>query len=113
MGHDRRPLRIGAPAMSLPTTPASRSGFEESTLKAGRHAAFSLLHPMRLISFLLVIASVTTLALAASAPAPATSAPQSDQAPILFNTAFESGSLGKIEKLGETDFRLHVKGQQD
>lgn len=33
--------------------------------------------------------------------------------PVLFNTAFESASLGKIEKLSETEFRLHVKGQQD
>lgn len=33
--------------------------------------------------------------------------------PVLFNTAFESASLGKIEKISETEFRLHVKGQQD
>ena len=33
--------------------------------------------------------------------------------PVLFNTAFESGSIGLIEKLGDTEFRLHVKGQQD
>src|SRR5215211_3917603 len=40
--------------------------------------------------------------------------PQLRQPPtVLFNTAFESASLGKIEKLGETEFRLHIKGQQD
>ena len=33
--------------------------------------------------------------------------------PVLFNTAFESGSIGTIEKLGETEFRLHIQGQQD
>ncbi len=33
--------------------------------------------------------------------------------PVLFNTAFESASLGRIEKLGETEFRLHLRGQQD
>lgn len=33
--------------------------------------------------------------------------------PVLFNTAFESGSIGLIEKLSETEFRLHVRGQQD
>lgn len=34
-------------------------------------------------------------------------------APIFFNTAFESASIGLIEKLGETDFRVHIRGQQD
>ena len=33
--------------------------------------------------------------------------------PIRFNTHFEGGSLGTIEKTGEASFRLHVKGQQD
>lgn len=33
--------------------------------------------------------------------------------PVLFGTAFECGSLGRIEKLSETEFRLHIKGQQD
>ena len=33
--------------------------------------------------------------------------------PVLFNTSFEGASLGLIEKIGETEFRLHVKGQQD
>jgi hypothetical protein len=33
--------------------------------------------------------------------------------PVLFNTAFEGASLGRIEKLSETEFRLHLRGQQD
>jgi hypothetical protein len=33
--------------------------------------------------------------------------------PVVFNTTFESASLGKIEKLSETEFRLLLKGQQD
>jgi hypothetical protein len=34
-------------------------------------------------------------------------------APIRFNTNFEGGSLGTIERLGEGEFRCHVRGQQD
>jgi hypothetical protein len=34
-------------------------------------------------------------------------------AEITFSTAFEGGSLGRIEKIGETNFRVHVLGQQD
>ena len=37
----------------------------------------------------------------------------SEPAPIRFNSNFEGGSLGTIERLGETTFRCHVKGQQD
>ena len=33
--------------------------------------------------------------------------------PVYFNWAFESGSIGQIDKLGENEFRLHVVGQQD
>lgn len=33
--------------------------------------------------------------------------------PILINKAFEGASLGKVEKLGETNFRLSVDGQYD
>jgi hypothetical protein len=33
--------------------------------------------------------------------------------PVIFNTAFESGSIGLIEKLADDDYRLHVRGQQD
>jgi hypothetical protein len=40
-------------------------------------------------------------------------AEQNPAVPILFNTAFESGSIGLIEKLGDDRYRLHVRGQQD
>ncbi|MFM2126097.1 MAG: hypothetical protein RL328_2548 [Acidobacteriota bacterium] len=33
--------------------------------------------------------------------------------PVMFNQAFEGASLGKIEKLGDAEFRLHVAGQSD
>ncbi|MEK7677693.1 MAG: M14-type cytosolic carboxypeptidase [Verrucomicrobiota bacterium] len=33
--------------------------------------------------------------------------------PILLNTSFEGGSLGKIERLGEGAFRCFVEGQHD
>lgn len=33
--------------------------------------------------------------------------------PVLFNTAFDSASIGLIEKISETEFRLHIRGQQD
>lgn len=33
--------------------------------------------------------------------------------PIRINTAFPGGSLGRVEKLGDTEFRLHVAGQYD
>ena len=32
---------------------------------------------------------------------------------VVFNTAFESGSIGRIDPLGDDEFRLHVAGQQD
>jgi hypothetical protein len=35
------------------------------------------------------------------------------QMPILINKNFEGGSLGTVEKLGDTEFRLHVEGQYD
>jgi hypothetical protein len=34
-------------------------------------------------------------------------------AEVTFSTAFEGGSIGRIEKLGKTTFRVHVLGQQD
>jgi hypothetical protein len=37
----------------------------------------------------------------------------SEPSPIRFNANFEGASLGRIEPLGETAFRCHVKGQQD
>ncbi|HYD85237.1 MAG TPA: M14-type cytosolic carboxypeptidase, partial [Opitutus sp.] len=41
------------------------------------------------------------------------SAPRDSREPILFNTAFEGASLGEIEAIDATTFRLHVRGQQD
>jgi hypothetical protein len=52
--------------------------------------------------------AVPVLLLLASCAAPAQELP-----PITFNKAFEGASLGKIEKLGDTTFRLHVEGQYD
>ncbi len=45
--------------------------------------------------------------LAAAAPPPV------EARPVLFRTSFEGGSLGRIEKLGPDEFRLHLEGQQD
>ncbi len=61
----------------------------------------------------LLSGSVGSLPGYAAAPSTTSPAPPSELAPVRFNTAFESGSLGKIEKLGESEFRLHLKGQQD
>ncbi len=36
-----------------------------------------------------------------------------EAAEVTFSTAFEGGSIGRIEKLGDTTFRVHVLGQQD
>src|SRR4051794_35735352 len=33
--------------------------------------------------------------------------------PIVFNTNFEGASIGKIEQLGVSTFRCHVKGQSN
>ncbi|MCX6954574.1 MAG: M14-type cytosolic carboxypeptidase [Verrucomicrobia bacterium] len=63
---------------------------------------------MRILPLLLAALAIARPALAAEPSLTATNQP-----PVLFNTAFESASLGKIEKLSETEFRLHVKGQQD
>src|SRR5262245_59547899 len=41
------------------------------------------------------------------------SATAAQSAEVTFSTAFEGGSLGRIEKLNETSFRVHVLGQQD
>jgi hypothetical protein len=37
----------------------------------------------------------------------------SDPHPVFFNKAFESASIGDIDKLGDNEFRFHVIGQQD
>lgn len=39
--------------------------------------------------------------------------PAADDPPITFNTNFEGGSIGRIEKLSPTRFRCHVEGQHD
>src|SRR4051812_30347591 len=61
--------------------------------------------------YLALILSVVIGAIVAHAAQPTSALAETN--PILFNTAFESGSIGLIEKLGETEFRLHIKGQQD
>jgi hypothetical protein len=53
--------------------------------------------------------SVTVFACALASP-PAT---QPDMPAITFNTHFEGGSIGRIEKLAPTRFRCHVAGQHD
>ena len=50
---------------------------------------------------------------ARGAEAAVAAVPASGVKPVLFNTAFESGSIGLVEKLGAEEFRLHVRGQQD
>ncbi len=60
---------------------------------------------------LLAVLGFVVSALAAPGETPVASA--AVVPPVRFNTAFEGGSLGRIEKLGETEFRLHLKGQQD
>ncbi len=57
-----------------------------------------------------VRAGFLILAVAAAVVFPAITA---DAAEVTFSTAFEGGSIGRIEKLGETTFRVHVLGQQD
>jgi len=52
--------------------------------------------------------SVPALLLLAGRPVAAQELP-----PVTFNQAFEGASLGKIEKLGDATFRLHVAGQSD
>lgn len=40
-------------------------------------------------------------------------APWQERGEITFSTAFEGAAVGRIEKLGDTTFRVHVLGQQD
>ena len=61
--------------------------------------------------FAVLVLVLAANALAASGATPST--PTAVIPPVRFNTAFESASLGKIEKLGDTEFRVHLKGQQD
>jgi hypothetical protein len=60
-------------------------------------------------SFLLLAAA----ALSPGAASRAASTGRVEDSPVFINTAFESGSIGKIDKLGDSEFRLHVIGQQD
>src|SRR4051812_49557454 len=66
-----------------------------------------MLHSSSRILIALLAVSLGVGASAATSPAVPT------EKPVLFNTAFESGSIGLIEKLSETEFRLHIRGQQD
>ena len=43
----------------------------------------------------------------------ATAAGADEPVPIRFNTNFEGGSLGVVERLGEASYRCRVRGQQD
>ncbi len=60
-------------------------------------------------NFLLLLLGV----LAAAASEPASLPANPGVKPVLFNTAFDSASIGLIEKVSETEFRLHIRGQQD
>src|SRR5262249_44772544 len=51
-----------------------------------------------------LLAGLASLSLIGAAP---------DPDPIRFNTHFEGGSLGRIERIGDAAFRCHVKGQHD
>lgn len=51
--------------------------------------------------------------LAAVLAAPALHAAPAATGPVRFNTAFEGGALERVEVVGETEFRVHVPGQQD
>ena len=63
--------------------------------------------------FRLTLVLVSSALAARGAEAAVAAVPASGVKPVLFNTAFESGSIGLIEKLSEEEFRLHVRGQQD
>jgi Zinc carboxypeptidase/Cytosolic carboxypeptidase N-terminal domain len=54
----------------------------------------------------LIVACACTLLIATAAGA-------DEPVPIRFNTNFEGGSLGVVERLGEASYRCRVKGQQD
>lgn len=53
--------------------------------------------------------TLLTVALAA----PALHAAPAAAGPVRFNTAFEGAAMGQVEVVGETEFRVHVPGQQD
>lgn len=58
-------------------------------------------------------ARFTVAAFALVAAVFALSATAAQSAEVTFSTAFEGGSIGRIEKLNESTFRVHVLGQQD
>jgi hypothetical protein len=68
----------------------------------------SLLRPVLTCAALIMALLPPSIRAAAAGKAAEPAAP-----PVFFNTAFESASLGKIEKLAENDYRLHLEGQQD
>jgi len=70
---------------------------------------------VRLLNLFSGAAVASLLAIAVPAPAVAAAGIPAAPAvrPVLFNTAFEGASLGRIEQLGESEYRLHLKGQQD
>ncbi len=49
----------------------------------------------------------------AFALAPALHAQSPARGAVRFNTAFEGAALGRVDVVGETEFRVHVPGQQD
>src|SRR5687768_9310982 len=51
--------------------------------------------------------------LVTSLPIDANAAEPVDPPEITFNTNFEGGSIGRVEKLSPVEFRLHVAGQHD
>lgn len=59
------------------------------------------------------IASIVALILAGPAVGWCQRATTAEAGEVTFSTAFEGASLGRIEKLGEAHFRVHVLGQQD
>jgi hypothetical protein len=63
---------------------------------------------MRRLPFLLSVSLFSCTLRAADAPVQF-----ADPHPVFFSKAFESASIGDIDKLGANDFRFHVIGQQD
>ena len=63
---------------------------------------------MKLKHIFALTAAVVAIAISRGEPLMA-----ADSAEVTFSTAFESASLGLIEKLGDATFRVHVRGQQD
>ncbi|MES2694335.1 MAG: M14-type cytosolic carboxypeptidase, partial [Verrucomicrobiota bacterium] len=59
------------------------------------------------------LALVTLALLTAALFAPTLAAQKASSGAVRFNTAFEGAALGRIEVVAETEFRVHVPGQQD